>query len=162
MRFHENVLGLIGNTPLVRLNRLTQGLKAQVFAKMENLNPGGSVKDRIGVAMIEAAERDGLLEPGGLIVEPTSGNTGIALAMVCASRGYRLVLTLPEGMSRERSKLLRAYGAEVHETPSLGGMGEAIALAEKMVAERGAYMPQQFANPANPEIHRRTTAEEIW
>jgi cysteine synthase A len=120
------------------------------------------VKDRIGIAMIEAAEREGLLHPAGLIVEPTSGNTGIALAMVCAARGYRLVLTLPEGMSRERSKLLRSYGAEVIETPSLGGMGEAIELAERIVEERGAYMPQQFANPANPEIHRRTTAEEIW
>jgi cysteine synthase A len=112
--------------------------------------------------MIDAAERDGLLTPGGLIVEPTSGNTGIALAMISAARGYELVLTLPEGMSRERTKLLRAYGAEVHETPSLGGMGEAIRLAEKIVVDRGAFMPQQFANPANPEIHRRTTAEELW
>ena len=133
-----------------------------MVAKLEYLNPGGSVKDRIGVAMIDAAERDGLLDPGGAIVEPTSGNTGIALAMVCAARGYELVLTLPEGMSRERTKLLRAYGAEVHETPSLGGMGEAIELANRIVAERGAFMPQQFANPANPEIHRLTTAEEIW
>ena len=122
----------------------------------------GSVKDRIGLAMIEAAEESGELEPGGAIVEPTSGNTGIALALVCAARGYELTLTLPEGMSRERTKLLRSYGAEVHETPSLGGMGEAIRLAEEMVAERGAFMPQQFSNPANPEIHRRTTAEEIW
>jgi len=122
----------------------------------------GAVKDRSGVAMIDAAERDGLLGPGATIVEPTSGNTGIALAMVCAARGYELVLTLPEGMSRERTKLLRAYGAEVHETPSLGGMGEAIELANRIVAERGAFMPQQFANPANPEIHRLTTAEEIW
>jgi cysteine synthase A len=153
---------LIGNTPIVELQRLTKGLDASVFAKLENLNPGGSVKDRIGASMIDAAERDGLLSPGGLIVEPTSGNTGIALAMICAARGYELILTLPEGMSRERTKLLRAYGAEVHETPSLGGMGEAIRLAEKIVAERGAFMPQQFANPANPEIHRRTTAEEIW
>ena len=153
---------MIGNTPVVELRRLGEGLGAEVVAKLENLNPGGSVKDRIGVAMIEAAERDGLLEPGGTIVEPTSGNTGIALAMVCAARGYDLVLTLPEGMSRERAKLLRAYGAEVHETPSLGGMAEAIRLAEDIVAERGAFMPQQFSNPANPEIHRRTTAEEIW
>jgi cysteine synthase A len=153
---------LVGDTPLVRLERLGAGLGAEVVAKLEYLNPGGSVKDRIGVSMIDAAEADGSLEPGGLIVEPTSGNTGIALAMVCAARGYRLVLTLPEGMSRERSKLLRSYGAEVIETPSLGGMGEAIELAERIVAERGAYMPQQFANPANPEIHRRTTAEEIW
>ena len=127
------------------------------------MNPGGSVKDRIGVAMLDAAEREGRIERGkGVIVEPTSGNTGIALAMVCAARGYELVLTLPEGMSRERSKLLRAYGAEVHETPSMGGMGEAIELAQKVVAERGGFMPQQFSNPANPDVHRRTTAEEIW
>jgi cysteine synthase A len=153
---------VIGGTPLVELRRLTEGLEAEVVAKLEYLNPGGSVKDRIGVAMIDAAEAAGALKPGGVVVEPTSGNTGIALALVCAARGYELVLTLPEGMSRERTKLLRAYGAEVHETPSLGGMGEAIALAERIVAERGAFMPQQFSNPANPEIHRRTTAEEIW
>ncbi|MFI5122535.1 MAG: cysteine synthase A [Vicinamibacteria bacterium] len=153
---------VIGNTPLVELRRLGGGLGGEVVAKLEYLNPGGSVKDRIGVAMIEAAEHDGLLAPGGTIVEPTSGNTGIALAMVCAARGYDLVLTLPEGMSRERAKLLRAFGAEVHETPSLGGMAEAIRLAEEIVTERGAFMPQQFSNPANPEIHRRTTAEEIW
>jgi cysteine synthase A len=152
----------IGDTPLVRLGRLGEGLDAELLAKLEYLNPGGSVKDRIGVAMIDAAERDGVLTPGGTIVEPTSGNTGIALAMVCAARGYELVLTLPEGMSRERTKLLRSYGAEVHETPSLGGMGEAIELANRIAAERGAFMPQQFSNPANPEIHRRTTAEEIW
>jgi cysteine synthase A len=153
---------LVGETPMVELRRLAEGLGAEIVAKLEYLNPGGSVKDRIGVAMIDAAEREGRLEPGGTIVEPTSGNTGIALALVAAARGYELVLTLPEGMSRERSKLLRAYGAEVHETPSLGGMGEAIALAERIVSERGAFMPQQFANPANPEVHRRTTAEEIW
>jgi cysteine synthase A len=147
---------------MVALGRLAGDLGAEVVAKLEYLNPGGSVKDRIGVAMIDAAERDGSLGPGGTIVEPTSGNTGIALAMVCAARGYELVLTMPEGMSRERTKLLRAYGAEVHETPSLGGMGEAIRLAEEIVADRGAFMPQQFSNPANPEIHRRTTAEEIW
>jgi cysteine synthase len=153
---------VVGETPMVALRRLAEGLDAEVVAKLEGLNPGGSVKDRIGVAMVDAAERDGLLSPGGVIVEPTSGNTGIALALVCAARGYELVLTLPEGMSRERTRLLRAYGAEVHETPSLGGMGEAIALAERIVAERGAFMPQQFSNLANPEIHRRTTAEEIW
>ena len=153
---------VIGNTPMVELRRLGEGLGGEVVAKLEYLNPGGSVKDRIGVAMIDAAEREGELAPGGTIVEPTSGNTGIALAMVCAARGYDLVLTLPEGMSRERSKLLRAYGAEVHETPSLGGMGEAIRLAEEIVAARGAFMPQQFSNPANPDVHRRTTAEEIW
>jgi cysteine synthase len=152
----------VGDTPLVRLRSMAEGLEGEVVAKLEYLNPGGSVKDRIGVAMIDAAERDGRLGPGATIVEPTSGNTGIALAMVCAARGYELILTLPEGMSRERTKLLRAYGAEVHETPSLGGMGEAIELANRIVTERGAFMPQQFANPANPEIHRLTTAEEIW
>jgi cysteine synthase len=153
----------VGDTPLVVLQRLGAGLPAEVVAKLEYLSPGGSVKDRIGVAMIDAGERDGLIEPGrSVIVEPTSGNTGIALAMVCAARGYELVLTLPEGMTRERTALLRTYGAEVHETPSLGGMNEAVALAERIVAERGAFMPQQFNNPANPEVHRRTTAEEIW
>jgi cysteine synthase len=162
-RIAREASGTIGNTPLVALRRLTDGLGAEVVAKLEYLNPGGSVKDRIGIAMIDAAERDGLIEPGrSVIVEPTSGNTGIALAMVCAARGYELVLTLPEGMTRERTALLRTYGAEVHETPSLGGMNEAVALAETIVAERGAFMPQQFNNPANPEIHRRTTAEEIW
>jgi cysteine synthase A len=153
---------VVGGTPMVALSRLSGELGAEVVAKLEYLNPGGSVKDRIGVAMVDAAEREGSLRPGGTIVEPTSGNTGIALAMVAAARGYELVLTMPEGMSRERSKLLRAYGAEVHETPSLGGMAEAIRLAEEIVGERNAFMPQQFSNPANPEIHRRTTAEEIW
>ena len=153
----------IGDTPLARLGRVGEAERAEVLAKLEYMNPGGSVKDRIGVAMLDAAEREGKIERGrAVIVEPTSGNTGIALAMVCAARGYELVLTLPEGMSRERSKLLRAYGAEVHETPSMGGMGEAIALAEKIVSERGGFMPQQFSNPANPDVHRRTTAEEIW
>ncbi|HXF01054.1 MAG TPA: cysteine synthase A [Solirubrobacterales bacterium] len=153
----------VGNTPLVVLRRMAEGLSAEVVAKLEYLNPGGSVKDRIGVAMIDAAEREGLVTPGRtVIVEPTSGNTGIALAMVCAARGYELVLTLPEGMTRERTALLRTYGAEVHETPSLGGMNEAVELAERIASERGAFMPQQFRNPANPEIHRRTTAEEIW
>jgi cysteine synthase len=153
---------VVGNTPSVCLRRLGEGLGAELVAKLEYVSPGGSVKDRIGVAMIDAAEREGKLSPGGVIVEPTSGNTGIALGLVCAARGYKLVLTLPEGMSRERTKLLASYGAEVHETPSLGGMGEAIAMAERIVAERGAFMPQQFSNPANPEVHRRTTAEEIW
>jgi cysteine synthase len=153
---------VVGNTPSVCLRRLGEGLAAELVAKLEYVSPGGSVKDRIGVAMIDAAEREGKLSTGGVIVEPTSGNTGIALGLVCAARGYKLVLTLPEGMSRERTKLLASYGAEVHETPSLGGMGEAIAMAERIVAERGAFMPQQFSNPANPEVHRRTTAEEIW
>ena len=153
----------VGETPLVAMRRLGERSGAELVAKLEYLNPGGSVKDRIGVAMIDAAERDGLIEPGGsVIVEPTSGNTGIALAMVCAARGYELVLTLPEGMTRERTSLLRTYGAEVHETPSLGGMNEAVELAERIVADRDGFMPQQFNNPANPEIHRRTTAEEIW
>jgi cysteine synthase len=154
---------VVGNTPLLALGRLGEGLGAEVVAKLEQLNPGGSVKDRIGVAMIDAAEEEGLIERGrSVIVEPTSGNTGIALAMVCAARGYELILTLPEGMSRERAKLLRAYGAEVRETPSLGGMGEAVGLAEEIREQRKGFMPQQFSNPANPEIHRRTTAEEIW
>jgi cysteine synthase len=153
----------IGNTPMAVLGRVGAGERAEVLAKLEYMNPGGSVKDRIGVAMLDAAEREGRIERGkGVIVEPTSGNTGIALAMVCAARGYELVLTLPEGMSRERSKLLRAYGAEVHETPSMGGMGEAIELAQSVVADRGGFMPQQFSNPANPDVHRKTTAEEIW
>jgi cysteine synthase A len=153
----------VGQTPLVSLSRLGEGLGGEVCAKLEYLNPGGSVKDRIGVAMIDAAERDGLIKPGkSVIVEPTSGNTGIALAMVCAARGYELILTLPEGMSRERSKLLRAYGAEVRETPSLGGMTEAVELAEAIREQRKGFMPQQFSNPANPEVHQRTTAEEIW
>jgi len=153
----------IGGTPMAVLGRVGNTERAEVLAKLEYMNPGGSVKDRIGVAMLDAAERDGRIERGkGVIVEPTSGNTGIALAMVCAARGYELVLTLPEGMSRERSKLLRSYGAEVHETPSMGGMGEAIELARKIVKERGGFMPQQFSNPANPDVHRRTTAEEIW
>ena len=153
----------VGNTPMVTLGRLSEGLGGEVCAKLEYLNPGGSVKDRIGVAMIDAAEADGLIRPGhSVIVEPTSGNTGIALAMVCAARGYELILTLPEGMSRERSKLLRAYGAEVRETPSLGGMTEAVELAESICDQRKGFMPQQFSNPANPEVHRRTTAEEIW
>jgi len=153
---------LVGRTPLVALSRLGEDVGAEVVAKLEYFNPGGSVKDRLGVAMIDAAERDGLIEPGSVIVEPTSGNTGIALAVVSAARGYRLILTLPEGMSRERSALLRTYGAEVHETPSMGGMNEAVALAEELVAKHDGYMPMQFSNPANVEIHRRTTAEEIW
>src|ERR671918_1591647 len=154
---------LVGNTPLVALPRLGADLPGEVVAKLEFFNPGGSVKDRIGVAMIDAAERDGLIDRGrSVIVEPTSGNTGIALALVAAARDYRLILTLPEGMSRERTALLRTYGAEVHETPSLGGMNEAVELANQLAKEHGGFIPQQFSNPANPEIHRRTTAEEIW
>ena len=153
---------LVGRTPLVALGRIGADRGGEVVAKLEYFNPGGSVKDRIGVAMIDAAERDGLIEPGSVIVEPTSGNTGIALAVVCAARGYKLILTLPEGMSRERSALLRTYGAEVHETPSMGGMNEAVDLARELVEKHKGFMPMQFSNPANVEIHRRTTAEEIW
>src|SRR3982750_3901479 len=154
---------VVGNTPLVALPRLGAELPGEVVAKLEFFNPGGSVKDRIGVAMIDAAERDGLIERGrSVIVEPTSGKHGIALAVVAAARGYRLILTLPEGMSRERTALLRTYGAEVHETPSLGGMNEAVELADRLAKEHDGFIPQQFSNPANPEIHRRTTAEEIW
>jgi cysteine synthase A len=163
MNVPDSAAAVVGNTPLIALSRMSDGLPGEVCAKLEHLNPGGSVKDRIGVAMIDAAEAEGLIEPGrSVIVEPTSGNTGIALAMVCAARGYELILTLPEGMSRERSKLLRAYGAEVRETPSLGGMTEAVELAEEIREQRRGFMPQQFSNPANPEVHRRTTAEEIW
>ena len=162
-RLGDEASSVVGGTPVVRLARLAEGAGAEVVAKLEYFNPGGSVKDRIGVAMIDAAESEGKIERGAsVIVEPTSGNTGIALALVCAARGYRLILTLPEGMTRERAALLRAYGAEVHETPSMGGMGEAVELAEKLVAEHDGFMPQQFSNPANPDIHRHTTAEEIW
>jgi cysteine synthase len=163
MKIAAEASATVGETPMVALRGLGEGLGAEVCAKLEYFNPGGSVKDRIGVAMIDAAEKEGLIKPGrSVIVEPTSGNTGIALAMVCAARGYELILTLPEGMSRERAKLLRAYGAEVRETPSLGGMTEAVELAEEIREQRKAFMPQQFSNPANPEVHRRTTAEEIW
>ncbi len=164
LRIGPETSAVVGNTPLVALARLGEGAGAEVVAKLEQLNPGGSVKDRIGVSMIDAAEAEGAIERGrSVIVEPTSGNTGIALAMVCAARGYHLVLTLPEGMTRERSALLRMYGAVVRETPSLGGMNEAVDLAQQIVDENDdAFMPQQFKNPANPEIHRRTTAEEIW
>ena len=164
LRIGGEVSAVVGNTPMVSLRRLGENLGAEVVAKLEYFNPGGSVKDRIGVAMIDAAEAEGRIEPGrSVIVEPTSGNTGIALAMVSAARGYHCVLTLPEGMTRERSALLRTYGAVVRETPSMGGMNEAVDLARKIVAETdNAFMPQQFDNPANPEVHRRTTAEEIW
>ncbi|MGD9734530.1 MAG: cysteine synthase A [Solirubrobacterales bacterium] len=163
MRIGAEASAVVGGTPLVLLDRLGSDVGAEVCAKLEYFNPGASVKDRIGVAMIDAAEAAGLLRPGrSVVVEPTSGNTGIALAMVCAARGYELILTLPEGMSRERAKLLRAYGAEVRETPSLGGMNEAVALAEEIREQRKAFMPMQFSNPANAEAHRRTTAEEIW
>lgn len=162
-RIFNNVTEMVGNTPLVRLNRIASDAAATVVAKLEYQNPAHSVKDRIGLSMIEAAERDGLIGPDTVIVEPTSGNTGIALAMVCAQRGYRLVLTMPETASRERRKLLRAYGADLILTPGPEGMAGAIARANQIAAENpNAFIPQQFENPANPEVHRRTTAEEIW
>ncbi|QJD30774.1 cysteine synthase A [Methylococcus geothermalis] len=163
MKIANSVTDLIGNTPLVRIRRLSAGCGAEVVAKLEFFNPAHSVKDRIGAAMIDAAEQAGLLGPDTVIVEPTSGNTGIALAMVCAARGYRCVLTMPETMSKERRMLLRAYGAELILTPGPEGMGGAIRKAEELAASDPKYfMPQQFKNAANPEIHRKTTAEEIW
>ncbi len=163
MRIADDVTKLIGNTPLVRLRRVTDGAGAQVVAKLESYNPAHSVKDRIGVAMLDAAERDGLIGPDTVILEPTSGNTGIALAMVCAARGYRCVLTMPETMSKERRQLLRALGADLILTPGPDGMPGAIARAEELAKNDGKYfIPQQFENPANPAIHRATTAEEVW
>lgn len=163
MRIHADITTTIGNTPLVRLNRVTAGLDAQVLVKLESFNPGGSVKCRIGEAMITAAEREGLLKPGATIIEPTSGNTGIALAFVAAARGYKLILTMPDSMSIERRNLLKAYGAQLVLTPGAEGMKGALVKAEELTQQiPGAFMPQQFKNPANPEAHRRTTAEEIW
>ena len=163
MRIANDVTELIGNTPLVRIRRLSEGAVGNLVAKLEFYNPAHSVKDRIGVSMIDAAEKAGLIREDTIVVEPTSGNTGIALAMVCAARGYRCVLTMPETMSKERRILLKAYGAELILTPGPEGMAGAIKKAEELAASDSRYfMPQQFKNPANPEIHRRTTAEEIW
>ncbi len=162
VRIANDITELIGRTPLVRLNRLVAPGGATVLAKLEYFNPSGSVKDRAGVAMIDAAETAGVLHVGDTIVEPTSGNTGIAIAMVAAARGYHCVLTMPESMSAERRMLLRGYGAELVLTPGPLGMGGAIAAATELAAEHGYFMPQQFENPANPAIHRSTTAEEIW
>ncbi len=163
MPIAQNMVAIVGNTPLIRLNHITEGLEAEILVKGEFANPLFSVKDRIGKAMIEAAERDGLLKPGGLIIEPTSGNTGIALAFVARAKGYRCILTMPESMSMERRSLLRLLGAEIVLTPRAKGMGGAIAKAKQLLEETpGAFGPGQFDNPANPQVHRETTAEEIW
>ena len=163
MKIYNDITELVGHTPLVRLNRIAASSQAQIVAKLEYFNPSHSVKDRAGLAMVEAAEKQGLLNKDSIIIEPTSGNTGIALAMIAAARGYKCVLTMPETMSRERRMLLRAYGAELILTPGAEGMGGAIRKAEEIAATDPRYfLPQQFKNPANPEFHRRTTAEEIW
>ena len=162
MPIYDDVTQIIGRTPLVRINRLTEGGGGKVVAKLEFQNPGASVKDRIGMAMIDAAEASGELKPGGTIIEATSGNTGIALAMVGAAKGYRVILTMPETMSKERRALLRAFGAELVLTPGSEGMRGAVEASQRLAEERGAVQVRQFANEANPEIHRTTTAEEIW
>lgn len=159
----KSISELVGHTPLLRLNRIAEGCQAEVLAKLESFNPCGSLKDRIGVSMIEEAERDGLIQKDTIVLEPTSGNTGIALAFICASRGYRLTLTMPDSMSEERIRLLKMFGAEVVLTPGNEGMSGAVRKAEEMAAGNPRYfIPQQFKNPANPEIHRKTTALEIW
>ncbi len=158
----DSVLSLVGDTPLVRMQRVVPAGAAEVLGKMESLNPGGSVKDRIAVSMIEAAEQAGQIHPGDTLVEPTSGNTGVGLAMVAAVKGYHLILTMPEDMSLERRRLFERFGADLVLTPALEGMGGAVFAAEEISERPGHFMPQQFQNPANPEVHRRTTAEEIW
>src|SRR5437764_1369057 len=165
-RIYDDITQTIGKTPLVRLRRVAAGAKGQVVAKLENFNPLWSVKDRIGFSMIEAAEREGKINKDTIIIEPTSGNTGIGLAFCCAAKGYKLMVTMPETMSLERRRLLKAFGAVVVLTPAEKGMNGAIKRAEELLAEHGgepkAFIPQQFKNPANPEVHRKTTAEEIW
>ena len=162
MKIAKNITELVGNTPLVELNNLTAGLKARVVAKLEYFNPASSVKDRIALAMIDDAEKNGVINKDTTIVEATSGNTGIGLALICAARGYKLVITMPESMSLERRALLRAYGATLVLTPAAEGMGGAIAKANELAAQDGYFMPRQFDNAANPQVHRETTAEEIW
>jgi cysteine synthase A len=162
MKLYDNITQVVGNTPLVRINRILDGAKAQVYAKLEFYNPSSTVKDRIGIAMIDDAEKSGKLKPGGTIVEATSGNTGVALAMVGAARGYKVILTMPDSVSKERRTLIKAYGAQLVLTPGAEGMKGAVAKAEEIGSKDGALLVRQFANPANPEIHRKTTALEIW
>jgi cysteine synthase A len=162
MKLYDNITQVVGNTPLVRINRILDGAKTQVYAKLEFYNPSSTVKDRIGIAMIDDAEKSGKLKPGGTIVEATSGNTGVALAMVGAARGYKVVLTMPDSVSKERRTLIKAYGAQLVLTPGAEGMKGAVAKAEEIGSKDGALLVRQFANPANPEIHRKTTALEIW
>jgi cysteine synthase A len=162
MTLYNNITEIVGNTPLVKINNITDGAKANVFAKLEFYNPTSTVKDRIGIAMVDAAEKSGQLKPGGTIIEATSGNTGIALAMVGAARGYKVILTMPESMSKERRALLRAFGAELVLTPAAEGMNGSVTKAEELGKEPGSVLVRQFANAANPAIHRATTAEEIW
>jgi len=162
MKLYDNITQVVGNTPLVKINRILDGAKAQVYAKLEFYNPSSTVKDRIGIAMIDDAEKSGRIKPGGTIVEATSGNTGVALAMVGAARGYKVILTMPDSVSKERRTLIKAYGAQLVLTPGPEGMKGAVAKAEEIGSKEGAVLVRQFANPANPEIHRKTTALEIW
>jgi len=162
MKLYDNITQVVGNTPLVKINRILDGAKAEVYAKLEFYNPSSTVKDRIGIAMIDDAEKSGRLKPGGTIVEATSGNTGVALAMVGAARGYKVILTMPDSVSKERRTLIKAYGAQPVLTPGPEGMKGAVAKAEEIGSKEGAVLVRQFANPANPEIHRKTTALEIW